>query len=251
MTFIWSHRSSEFGHLTDFIDTRVASEPSARVACEDVGQSTESEGEMPYLEQSVRREQFIGAARSALAKHGVARASVRVVAAEAGVPLATMQYVFPSKEALLRAVIEDVGDEIASVLEASADTHHGLERAIRTGLDGFWSRLVEGGRDLQLVQYELTLYALRTAEHQDLARQQYHRYTAIVAGWCQRAAEASNETIAIPVEDLARAIVAGVDGLILQHLCDPVGARARDQLVTLADMTVRLALSRHKPLGAI
>lgn len=197
---------------------------------------------MPYLEQSVRREQFIAAARSALATRGVAGASVRVVAAEAGVPLATMQYVFPSKDALLRAVIEDVVEEIAQVLEASADTDHGLEHAIRAGLAGFWTRLVEGGRDLQLIQYELTLYALRTAEHQDLARQQYQRYAAVVAGWCRQAAETSDETLAVPVEDLARAIVAGVDGLILQHLCDPTGARARDQLATLADMTVRLAL---------
>ncbi len=197
---------------------------------------------MPYLEQSVRREQFIAAARSALAAHGVAGASVRVVAAEAGVPLATMQYVFPSKDALLRAVIEDVVEEIAQVLEASADTHRGLEHAIRAGLDGFWTRLVEGGSELQLLQYELTLYALRTTEHQHLARQQYQRYAKVVAHWCQQAADNADETIAMPVDDVARAIVAGVDGLILQHLCDPTGARARDQLSTLADMTVRLAL---------
>lgn len=210
--------------------------------CKNFGRLTESGVLMPYVEQAVRREQFVAAARAALATHGVAGASVRVVAAEAGVPLATMQYVFPSKAALLRAVIEDVVDEIEEVLRASAAVDQGLEHAIRAGLDGFWGRLVEGGRELQLLQYELTLYALRTAPHQDLARLQYQRYAAVVADWCKRAAENSGESIAVPVGEVARLLVAGVDGLILQHLCDPKAARAREQLTTLADMAVRLTL---------
>ena len=71
---------------------------------------------MPYIEASVRREQLVAAARRALTREGVARTSLRVVAAEAGVPLGTLQYVFPSKEQLLRAVIEDLVDEVAAVL---------------------------------------------------------------------------------------------------------------------------------------
>lgn len=198
---------------------------------------------MPYVEQAVRRQQFVAAARAAVARHGVAGASVRVVAAEAGVPLATLQYVFPSKIELLRAVIEDVVDEIARVLEEAAATEEGVEHAIRAGITNFWDRLVTGGRELQLLQYELTLYALRTPGHDELARHQYQRYTAVVADWCQRAADRSGETIAVPAAHLARMIVAGMDGLILQHLCEPDDARARDELGALADMTVRLALA--------
>lgn len=48
-----------------------------------------------------------------------------------------MQYVFPSKEQLLRAVIEDVGGEIAQVLQDAAATDDGLEHAIREGITTF------------------------------------------------------------------------------------------------------------------
>ncbi len=196
---------------------------------------------MPYVEASVRRPQFVAAARTALATHGVAKTSVRAVAAEAGVPLATMQYVFPSKAELLRAVIEDVVDEIAQVLADSAATDQGLEHAIRRGLSTFWERLVETGRDLQLLQYELTLYALRTPGHAELARLQYQRYADVVADWYRAAAAHSGETAGVPVEHLARAAVAGVDGLILQYVCDPDDARAQQGLESLGDMLVGLA----------
>ncbi|WP_431903205.1 TetR/AcrR family transcriptional regulator [Amycolatopsis thermoflava] len=196
---------------------------------------------MPYLEAAVRRQQFIAAARTALATHGVTRTSLRVVAAEAGVPLATMQYVFPSKQKLLRAVIENVVDEIAHVLADSAATDQGLANAIRQGLDTFWGRLVRNGRELQLLQYELTMYALRTPGHEDLARLQYERYAAVVADWCRHAAEQAGETTAVSFDHLARMIVAGVDGLILQYVCDPDEARAREGLATLAEMAQALA----------
>ena len=196
---------------------------------------------MPYVEAAVRRQQFIAAGRAALAAHGVAKTSLRVVAAEAGVALATMQYVFPSKEQLLRAVIEDVVDEIARVLAGSAVTDQGLENAIRHGLGAFWERLVTNGRALQVLQYELTMYALRTPGHEDLARHQYERYTGVVAGWCRHAVEQTGETLAVSFDHLARMIVAGVDGLILQYICDPDDARAREGLDALTDMATALA----------
>ncbi|MDI2032463.1 TetR/AcrR family transcriptional regulator [Saccharopolyspora sp. TS4A08] len=196
---------------------------------------------MPYIEAAVRRQQFIAAARIALLAHGVAKTSLRVVAAEAGVPLATMQYVFPSKEKLLRAVIEDVVDEIAHVLADSAATDQGLANAIRQGLDTYWGQLVRNGRELQLLQYELTMYALRTPGHEDLARVQYERYAAVVADWCRHAAEHAGETAVVSFDHLGRMIVAGVDGLILQYVCDPDDARARKGLEALAEMAKALA----------
>lgn len=42
--------------------------------------------------------------------------SVRAVAKEAGVPLGNLQWVFPTKMDLYRALIEDVVDEIIEVL---------------------------------------------------------------------------------------------------------------------------------------
>ena len=193
---------------------------------------------MAYLEASVRRRQMIDAARTALAEHGVARTSLRVVASTAGVPLGTLQYVFPSKDELLRAVIEDVVTEISDVLAEAATTDQGLEEAIRSGLTHFWSTLVEGHTGLQLVQYELVAHALRTEGQDDLARRQYDRYAEVAATWCTRAAEASGEPLAVPADQLGRLLVAGIDGLILQHVSRPDPARSAADLALLIDAVI-------------
>lgn len=198
-------------------------------------------GPVAHVEAAVRHRQLVAAARRALARDGVARTSLRAVAAEAGVPLGTMQYVFRSKEQLLRAVIEDVGGEIAQVLQEAAATDDGLEHAIRNGVTTFWSTLVVDQKELQLMQYELTTYALRTAGQESLARWQYERYIAVVAEWCQQAAHNAGESSAVPFNRLARIIVATIDGLILQHVCDPNEARSREDLDATIHMLISLA----------
>jgi AcrR family transcriptional regulator len=199
---------------------------------------------MPYIEASVRRKQLVVAARSVLAREGVARTSLRAVAAEGGVSLGTLQYVFPSKELLLQAVIEDVVDEIAGVLKDSVQVEDGLEHAIRQGLTRFWSQLVAEQSNLQLMQYELTTYALRTPGQEHLARWQYEHYAAIVAQWCQEAAGNAGEVCAVPFAQLARVVVASVDGLILQHVCDPSPGRSRADLDAVIEMLIGLARVR-------
>ncbi|MEV8045231.1 TetR/AcrR family transcriptional regulator [Streptomyces griseoluteus] len=196
---------------------------------------------MPYVEASVRHRQLVAAARTVLARDGVGRTSLRAVANEAGVPLGTMQYVFPSKELLLRAVIEDVIEETAEVFRAAADLDGGLEHAIRRGVEEFWVRLVEGHTELQVMQYELTTHALRTAGLESLARWQYERYTAAVADWCQQAAQRAGETCAVPFAQLARLVVSNLDGLIMQYVCDPHPARSRQDLEAVTEMLVGLS----------
>ena len=196
---------------------------------------------MAYVEASVRRQQMVAAARAAVSRDGVARTSLRAVAAEARVPLGTMQYVFPSKEQLLRAVIEDVVDEIATVLGSAVDVEQGLAFAIRHGLSTLWTELVSGHTNLQIMQYELVTYALRTPGQESLARWQYERYASVVAEWCQRAAQNSGETCAVPFGRLARVALASVDGLILQYVCDANESRSRADLDTTIDMIIAMA----------
>ena len=195
---------------------------------------------MPYVEASVRSKQLV-AARPVPDQDPAGRLTMRAVAAEAGVLLGTVTYVFKSKEMLLRAVIEDVTTEIAEVLKSSADTGRGLEHAIRHGLDQFWATLVEDQEGLQIIQYELVIYALRTPGLENLARWQYDRYARIVAAWCQEAASNAGETCAVPFDTLARVLVAGLDGLILQFVCDPDVTRAREDLRAVTEMLISLA----------
>lgn len=196
---------------------------------------------MVYVESAVRGRQIIAAARDVLVRDGVARTTMRAVADEAQIPLGTLQHVFPTKQKLLRAVIEDVVEEIAEVLRSSADLDDGLEHAVRQGIRGFWNTLVVGHDNLQLVQFELVVQALRTPGLEDLARWQYERYVDVVAHWCEQAAARAQETAAIGYRSIARTILAGIDGLIVQYVVDPDPVRADEDLDTLITMILGAA----------
>lgn len=196
---------------------------------------------MAYVEASVRSRQLVAAARRVMARDGVASTSMRAVAAEADVPLGTLQYVFPSKELLLRAVIEDVVEEIAAVLAEVVRTEGGLAHAIREGLTTFWSQLVVDQVSLQIMQGELLNYSLRRPGQEDLARWQYERYVGTLADWCEATATRAGEACAISYERLARVMLAAVDGLTIQYVCDPDPVRAGEDLDTVIDMVVALA----------
>lgn len=199
---------------------------------------------MSYVEASLRSKQLVQAARSVLAREGVAHTSLRAVAAEGAVSLGTLQYVFPSKELLLQAVIEDMVEEIAGILHTVIPTDGGLVAAIRQGLSRLWSEFVQDQIPLQMLQYELMKYALRTPGQEHLARWQYERYTSVLAERFQAAATHAGEVAAISCAQLARTLLAGMDGLILQYLCDPEGVHVADNLDALIDMLITHARIR-------
>ena len=194
---------------------------------------------MVYVESTVRSRQIVAAARVVITRDGVASTTVRAVAQAAGIPLGTLQYVFPTKQQLLRAVIEDLVEELASNLLSSVSPGADLEYAIGHGIRTFWNDLVVGDAEgVQLAQYELTTYALRTAGLEELARWQYERYTDVVAGWLLRAATP------VDARRLARLIVAGIDGLILQYVVNPDPDRGRDDIEAMIAMITHHAEMR-------
>ena len=199
---------------------------------------------MVYVEASVRSRQFVAAARTVMSRDGVASTSLRAVAAESAVPLGTLQYVFPTKDLLLRAVVEDVVDDVARLLEGSVEADRGLAHAIRQGVTGFWANLVVGQINDQIMQHELLTYVLRQPGNEDIARTQYARYSSVIAQGCQAAAEAAGEVCAVPYDRLARTMLAGVDGLIIQYISDPDADRAAQDLETLIEMLLATAAIR-------
>lgn len=199
---------------------------------------------MPYVEASVRSRQFVAAARAVMSRDGVASTSLRAVAAESAVSLGTLQYVFPTKDLLLRAVVEDVVDDVARLLQGSVESDRGLAHAIRQGVTGFWANLVVGQINDQIMQHELLTYLLRQPGHQDIARTQYARYATVIAEGCQTAAESLGEVCAVPYDRLARTMLAGVDGLIIQYLSDPDQDRAAQDLDSLIEMLIATAAIR-------
>ena len=204
---------------------------------------------MAYVKASERRGQLVAAARAVLSRDGVAGTTLRAVAAEAKVPLGTLHYVFPSKEQLITAVIEDVTDEVSAVFRA-AETDAGLEHAIRHGLDNYWRQLVVNDPQLALMRHELFVYALRTPGLEDLARWQIEGYTRIVAEWIQKAASNAGEVCAVPFDTLARVLVGSVMGIVVQYLSDHDRARSQRDLHTVTEMLIHHAAVHPAPRTA-
>lgn len=194
-----------------------------------------------------RREQIVESAIRALAREGPA-ATTRVIAAEAGVNVATLHYHFGGKDALVSEVMRAVTDQIASTLRAAIPTDAGVEEALEQALRAFWP-YVRATRELQLLQYELTTSALRTEPA--LAREQYAAYTDMVADIVAETVAASGQRLAVPVDDLVRVVVAGVDGLILQALVAGDDADASAAVDRALDVFVRMVIRVADPAPAL
>lgn len=196
---------------------------------------------MAYVKAAEREQQIVSAAITVLSKVGVPGTTLRAVAAEAGIPLGTLHYVFPAKDQLLKAVIGQVISDISDALRAGLELDKGLEHALRHGVRNFWDGLVETEIGLQIMQYELATYSLRTEGAGGLAQLQYERYTSLVTEFCEQAALAAGERCAIGFDSLGRIVLAVVDGLILQYVAKPDHDRAQRDLGHALDMLVLLA----------
>lgn len=204
---------------------------------------------MAYIKASERRGQLVSAARAVLSRDGVAGTTLRAVAAEAGVPLGTLHYVFPSKEQLIIAVLDDIHDEVSAVFR-SAEIHAGLEHAIRDGVESYWQRLVLNQPQVALMRHELFVYALRTPGLERLAARQIEGYARIVAELCQEAAGNAGENCPVPFQTLGRVLVGSVMGIVLHYLSDRDTDRSRSDLQAAVNMLVRLADPRPTPRAA-
>lgn len=178
------------------------------------------------------RAQIIEGALQALEQTGVLRTTTRQIATAAGVPLAALHYHFENKSALLVAVLEALNEQIAErVRSVSAVDGTDLDTRISQLLHNSW-RAISRTRSIQIVQYELTLYALREGAEW-LAERQYDTYVrfyrdALIAGRSKsQRISSANCTL------LARFIFAGLDGLTLQELAQPSPERSRKNIDAL------------------
>ncbi len=174
-----------------------------------------------------RREQLIDAAVEVIADDGLTRATTRAITDRAGLALGAFHYVFDSKDELLEAVMQRVVREIDATLGAQAEqvepttgrTSEGsgaVVEVLARFLRGAWAYF-QSSRALQLAQFELTLHALREPDKHHLAVQQYD---LLVGTLSEMLGAFTDELDAATSDELARYVVATIDGLLLQWLVD-------------------------------
>ncbi|WP_280230565.1 TetR/AcrR family transcriptional regulator [Nocardia cyriacigeorgica] len=196
---------------------------------------------MAYVKAAEREGQIVAAAIRVLSAVGVGGITTRAVAVEAGIPLGTLHYVFPTKDKMLRAVITAVVDDALATARSGVELDQGVEHAIRHGVTNVWEKLVEHDPGLQVMQYELAMYSVRSEGPGGLARLMCERYAALISDFCEAAAQASGERCAVDFDTLGRLGFAAVDGLIMQYVTNPDPVRARRDLDRAVDMIVGFA----------
>ncbi|MCX5554812.1 TetR/AcrR family transcriptional regulator [Streptomyces sp. NBC_00038] len=196
-----------------------------------------------------RRTELITAARSVIAKEGVAAATTRRITQEAGLPHGTFHYWFSGKEELfeelIAEVIRELKEGVATVVSSvEGDSDASLRDHLRAAFDVVRrDEQVEPGR--QLAMYELTALALRTPALRDMALRQYQAYrasaTTVIDPWL------AARDIDVPggAEALGRLISVLFDGMVLAWLADPEGSDP-DEVFTLIDTLVSSHRSASK-----
>ncbi|MEH3155217.1 MAG: TetR family transcriptional regulator [Gordonia paraffinivorans] len=179
------------------------------------------ESAIPRIPVEQRRERLVAAAFRVVAADGVEAATTRRICAEAGMSLASFHYAFPSRDALLEALVvagltsEDTAIH-AVLTDVPADAAD-IESLLRGGLRGYIDSVVaDPSREHALIA--LSQYARRTPGLEGFAADVYRRYYELAATALTAAAEASGARWRTGPDTLAPLVVAATDGLTLAYL---------------------------------
>jgi AcrR family transcriptional regulator len=161
------------------------------------------------------RAAIVRGALQALEANGIANTTTRKIAAEAGVRLATLHYHFDSKDTLLLAVLDALVAELTQILRDEIQPMLCLDDRVAGLVRAAW-RYAERTVAKQIVQFELTLYALRMRGATWLAARQYDDYVRVYGAML---ASGTGATLSpAQAHALARFVLASIDGMILQSL---------------------------------
>lgn len=175
---------------------------------------------MTRISPADRRVALVEATIRVIARDGMAGASTRAITAEADMALASLHYVFGTREALLEAVVEKVTtDELEAAqagllpLEAAGS---GLDRLLGAALDRYVDLLV-ARPERELAVAELTVYASRTGMT-DLLAHVRSVYLAAARQSLAEAARLAGTPWLVPLDAVAALLVTLLDGLTLGWL---------------------------------
>jgi AcrR family transcriptional regulator len=175
-------------------------------------------GTMSRMPVAERREQLIEAALRVACRDGIDAATVRAVAAEAGVSLGVVHYCFLDKDELLRAVAAAITEQnIASIGDIAEATD--LRGLLESAVTSYWAEIT-ANRGAQLLSYELTTTSLRHSEMGHVAMDQYDGAWSALEVFLQRIEQGAGIRWKVPRRQFARTIVAVVDGFTLGWLVD-------------------------------
>ncbi|SFK16966.1 TetR/AcrR family transcriptional regulator [Cellulomonas sp. KH9] len=196
---------------------------------------------MSRLPVAERREQLIEAALNVASREGIDGATVRAVAAEAGVSLGVVHYCFRDKDELLRAMAHTITERNLGRGMAEMPATAPARDLIMGVLDGLWAN-IRATRGPQLLTYELTTTSLRHPELQQVGIDQYVVSWAAAEQFLEDIERAAGVTWRVPRHIVARSIIATIDGFSLAWLVDGDADAGYQGLRLFAEHLVTLAV---------
>lgn len=163
-----------------------------------------------------RRSSLIRAAYAEIAQRGFEGLRTREVAATAGVNVATLHYYFPTKEALIGAVLEHAMQRFRSTLQVSGS----VAEQLRKHFDGL-RRLVREEPELFAVMGELSLRSARDETVRDLFQQTVDIWRRAIRGLLIKGGKDGSLPVPQDPDGQASLVVAAVMGASMIPLGRP------------------------------
>jgi AcrR family transcriptional regulator len=177
----------------------------------------------PATQREERRQALVTAAFNQIAERGFEGLRTREVAAEVGVNIATLHYYFPTKEALIRGVVELSMQRFRSTLTphgSPADQLRNHLRAVR--------RLLRDEPQLGTVMGELGLRSARDPAIAGIMEETTDAWHQMVRGLLRRAAREGHLRPELDSDDVAALVIATLTSMTLPAVAG--GARTDQAL---------------------
>ena len=171
--------------------------------------------------QEKRREELVRAAFNQIAERGFEGLRTREVAAAVGVNIATLHYYFPTKESLIRGVLEHAMGRFRSTLAPHGSPSDQLRNHLRAV-----RRLLVDEPELGSVMGELALRSARDKSIAAIMTEMYDAWHATMRGLLRRAAKAGDLRPELDSEGVAAVVVATLTAMTLPTMA---GTARRDQ----------------------
>ena len=198
---------------------------------------------MTEARQSVsekRRQELVLAAYREIAARGFEGLRTREVAAEVGVNIATLHYYFPTKESLIRAVLDHAMNRFRTTLAP----HGSPTDQLRIYLRSVRTLLVEEP-ELGAVMAELALRSVRDRSIGPIMNEMYDLWHVTLRGLLRRAVREGGLRPELDSDAVAALIIATLTSLTLPVMADARrGDRALRQLETWLGVSPRRAASQ-------
>jgi AcrR family transcriptional regulator len=173
-----------------------------------------------------RREELVQAAFNQIAARGFEGLRTRDVAAEVGVNIATLHYYFPTKESLIRGVLDHAMNRFRSTLAPHGSPSDQLRNHLRAV-----RKLMSEEPELGMVMAELALRSARDRSIEKISNETRDAWHTTMRGLLRRAVREGKLRAELDSDAVATLIIAVLTGLTIPPLSeDSRGDQALRQL---------------------